>query len=633
MIPVLTRAQMRAFDRYAIETCHVPGIVLMENAGRGAADVIAAMIEASRPARGHVPMRPAPADEPPPPPERPSLIPGAITASPSVLPAAPATSTPLSPVFPPAPSLPSGLGVEVARSPATHGPMSRRAAAERAAARVRSFPVRHVKAPGQPASYPLDARVVVVSGAGNNGGDGFVVARHLLARGAEVECFLVGSSEKVTGESRINHDAYIDLGGTFTELPAGSSLAPLEAALARADLVVDAIFGTGLDRPIRGHLADVIGAINARAGRCVALDVPSGLDADSGAPLGIAVEADVTVTFGHLKIGLLTPEGARLAGAVHVVDLGVPDPPILAEVGHVAEVIRPETIGSYLAPRETNVHKHQAGDVLVIAGSAGKLGASLLTARAAMRAGAGLVTVCTWPDAATALESRVVEVMTARIDPARIAGSLDEALARRRAVAIGPGFGLDDKARLAVDHVVLGWDGLKVVDADAITLFSGRAAELAKARGHCILTPHPGELGRLLGKSARAIEQDRFGAVRQAVELTHATVVLKGARTIIATPDMRIFICMAGNPALATAGSGDVLTGLVAALACEHPPDRAATAGVLVHALAGDRWRARTGADRGLLAGEIAESVPCILAALARGDDPLSVEAPAERWG
>jgi NAD(P)H-hydrate epimerase len=178
------------------------------------------------------------------------------------------------------------------------------------------FPTRHVQAPGQPAAYPLDARVVVVCGAGNNGGDGFVVARHLLARGAEVEVFLTGRSEKVMGDARINHDAYIDLGGAFTELPEGASLAPLEHALERADYVIDAIFGTGLDRPIQGHLVDVIAAINRAPCRSVALDVPSGLDADSGSPLGAAVQADDTVTFGHLKIGLLTPEGARAQAAI-----------------------------------------------------------------------------------------------------------------------------------------------------------------------------------------------------------------------------------------------------------------------------------------------------------------------------
>jgi NAD(P)H-hydrate epimerase len=543
---------MRAFDKHAIETCHVPGVVLMENAGRGAADVISAIIEARA--------------------------------------AAP-----------------------------------KRNAEDAIAARARSFPVRHVPSPGQPATYPLHAGVVVVCGAGNNGGDGFVVARHLLARGAEVSVFLTGSSEKVTGESRINHDAYIDLGGVFTELPPGASLAPLEAALEQADFVVDAIFGTGLDRPIDGHLADVIGVLNASSCHCIALDIPSGLDADSGAPLGTVVEADDTVTFGHLKIGLLTPQGARVAGNVHVVDLGVPDRPILAQVGHVAEVIRKQTIGSFLRPRETSIHKHEAGNVLVIAGSAGKLGAAMLTARAAMRAGAGLVTICTWPEAAAALQSHLVELMTASIDPAQVTASLDAALRGRHAVAIGPGLGLDDQARAAVDHVVLGWDGLKVVDADALTHFVGRPEALAAARGSLILTPHPGELGRLLGRSARAIEGDRFGAVREAVALTGAIVVLKGARTVIATPDGRMFICMAGNPALATAGSGDVLTGMIAALACSMGPERAASAGVLIHALSGDVWRATTGSDRGLLAGEIAERVPGLMAVLASGGDPLSL--------
>jgi len=586
VIPVLTRAQMRAFDKYAIESCHVPGIVLMENAGRGAADVISAMIQARR--AGSVPL----------------LV--ELPHEPAVQPSAGPLYAVSTPSVPPSPD--------------------RRGVAEARAARARVFPVRHVPSPGQPATYPLDARVVVVCGAGNNGGDGFVVARHLLARGAEVEVFLTGTSEKVMGESRVNLDAYIDLGGTFSELPAGASLAPLEEALVRADFVVDAIFGTGLDRPIREHLAEVIAAVNRGGARVVALDIPSGLDADSGAPLGIAVEANDTVTFGHLKIGLLTPEGARLAGTIHVVDLGVPDWPILSHVGHVAEVIRPETIGSFLTPRETNVHKHEAGDVLVIAGSSGKIGAALLTASGAMRTGAGLVTVCTFSDAAMAVESRVVEVMTARIDPDNIEGSLEAALTRRSVVAIGPGFGLDEKARRAVDHVVLGWDGIKVVDADAITHFVGRPEILAQARGQCILTPHPGELGRLLGRTARAIEQDRFGAVREAVDLTRSVVVLKGARTIIATPDGRMFISMAGNPTLATAGSGDVLTGIITALACSLPADKAACAGVLIHALAGDQYRAQTGCDRGMLAGEIALRVPGIIAALRRGEDPLGGE-------
>jgi hydroxyethylthiazole kinase-like uncharacterized protein yjeF len=232
-------------------------------------------------------------------------------------------------------------------------------------------------------------RIVVVCGAGNNGGDGFVVARHLLARGATVEVFLAGRSEKVMGDARIHHDAYIDLGGTFVELPEGSELAPLRRSMAGARCVVDALFGTGLDRPLRGFLAQIVELINEASCRCVALDVPSGLDADSGGALGVAILADATITFGHLKIGLLTPDGARLAGDIHVVDLGVPDGKILSHVGHTAEVIHPALLRPYFVPREANAHKHAAGNVLVIAGSPGKIGAAKLAAEAALRAGAG----------------------------------------------------------------------------------------------------------------------------------------------------------------------------------------------------------------------------------------------------
>lgn len=545
MIPVLSRSQMRAFDKCAIESCQVPGVVLMENAGRGAADVLSALIAAD--------------------------------------------------------------------------PVRQRAGAARARRAV--FPTRHVRAPGQPANYPLHARVVIVCGTGNNGGDGFVVARHLLARGADVSVVLTGRAEQVTGEARMNHDAFVDLGGSCIELPQEAGLESLVDELRGADFVVDAVFGTGLDRPIVNHLVGVIDAINDAKAVKVALDVPSGLDADSGAPLGTSVRADHTVTFGHLKIGLLTPDGARLAGKVHVVDLGVADARILAEVGHTAEVLDPAEVGTFFIPREANMHKHAAGNVLVVAGSPGKLGAAKLAARAAMRAGAGLVTLCTWPEAATSIEAQTMEIMSARIDPSAIAASLDAALEGRHVVAIGPGFGLDDAARAAIDHVVLSWDGLKVVDADAITCYVGRARELAWAKGRIVLTPHPGELGRLLGRSGADVEQDRFGAIREAVQLTGATVVLKGARTIIALPDGRLFVAMAGNPALATAGSGDVLAGIIAALGCSMRHDRAACAGVLVHALAADRWSLTTGSDRGLLAGEIGELVPSVIAGLMKEAD------------
>ena len=554
MIPVLSRGQMRAFDKHAIETCHVPGVILMENAGRGAADVLSAMIESDRAKRGGT-----------------------------------------------TPPRPRG-GPSAGEAPKSF--------------EASTYPSRHKRVPGQPATYPLASRIVVVCGTGNNGGDGFVVARHLLARGAEVVVILAGTSEKVTGDARIMHDAFIDLGGLCVEMPSGSSLDPMRAEIQLADYVVDALFGTGLDRPIQGHIAEVIGAINESGAHIVALDIPSGLDADSGYPLGVAVHADDTVTFCHLKVGLLTPEGARLAGRVHVVDLGVPDAQILEHVGHAAEVIERDAIARALVPREANVHKHAARNVLVVAGSEGKLGAAMLAVRAAMRAGAGLATIATWPDAANLLAMHASEIMTVAIDPEALERSLDAALSGRRVVAIGPGLGLDARAARAVDHVVLGWEGTIVVDADAITHFAGRAAALSGSKGQLVLTPHPGELGRLLDKTGAEIERDRFGAVKRAVELTGATIVLKGARTLIGRPNGELYVSMAGNPALATAGSGDVLTGLIAALACSMPVDWAASAGVLLHGLAADKWHERTGSDRGMLAGELADLVPELIAEL-----------------
>jgi ADP-dependent NAD(P)H-hydrate dehydratase / NAD(P)H-hydrate epimerase len=517
MKPVLSRAQMRAYDKFAVETCHVPGVVLMENAGRGAADVIGRIADRS------------------------------------------------------------------------------------------------------------SARIVVICGAGNNGGDGFAVARHLLSRGFDVHCFLMAPSEKVTGDARINHDAYIDVGGHYTELPPGKELGPLEDELSRATLTVDALFGTGLARPIEGHLKDVIEVINQFDTHRVALDIPSGLDADTGTPLGLAVHAHDTVTFGCLKMGLLTPEGARLAGNVHVVDLGVPEM-VLAHVGHVAEVIERDTVASWIPRRETNVHKHAAGSVLCVAGSRGKVGAALLVGRGALRAGAGLVTLASWPEAVDALESRVVELMSARIDRADVVGSLDRALVGKRVVAIGPGLGLDDVAKTAIEHILFGWHGLKVVDADALTLFAGRPEALAAARGPMILTPHPGEAARLLGRKSDEVERNRAVSVRELAERTGAIVVLKGARTIIASRSGPLYINTSGNPALATAGAGDVLAGIIAAFACGIRLDHAACAGVHVHGLAADAWRAKhEGADRGLLASEIADEVPAVLAALSRRAVPPPV--------
>ncbi len=494
---------MRAFDAHAITQCSVPGVVLMENAGRGAADIV-----------------------------------------------------------------------------------------------VRELYDGDVRG----------ARPVIVCGAGNNGGDGLVIARHLFVRGASPVVFFAGNADRVTGDVKINFDAWRGIGGEVQWLPTGAPLSSLREALARGEVVVDALFGTGLDRPIEGWLVDVVLAMNAAPGRRFAVDLPSGLDADTGAALGVAVEAKMTATFGHYKLGLLTPSGASLAGRVHVVDIGVPAS-LAAHVGSAPQRLESADLDALLVARPPGAHKTSAGHVAVVAGSAGKIGAPQLVAHGALRAGAGVATIVTWPDAATAIETHVLEAMTARIDPAAIGESLDGILRGKHAVVIGPGLGLGDDARVAVEYVLATWQGPMVVDADALTMFAGRPSVLLAAKS-AILTPHPGELARLLGKTVAQVEGDRFRAARELVAATGAVVVLKGAHSIIASPDSRLAVSPLACPVLATAGSGDVLGGIIGAMACSLSGYEAACAGVMLHALAGEAWsRAHANADRGMLASEIADSL------------------------
>ena len=501
MIPVLTREQTRAFDRHAIEQCHVPSLILMENAGRGATDVIERELCGGR-------------------------------------------------------------------------------------------------AEGK--------RVVVVCGSGNNGGDGFVVARHLLARGARVEAWLAGELAKLTPDCRANHEAFAGLGG-HVAIVKPQALDPLRVALAGAEIVVDALFGTGLDRPIGALFAGVVGFINDARAKKAALDVPSGMNADTGVAMGTAVRADLTITFAHLKLGHLTGQGAHLSGTVRVVDIGVP-----ASLGdeHAAVLTEARDVRMLLRPRAVDAHKYKAGHVAVVAGSHGKIGASLLSAHGALRGGAGAATIVTWSDAVDALQGRVLEVMSSPIDrEGELGEQLDKALDHKRAVVVGPGFGLDEKARAAVTHVLGAFKGPIVVDADALTQHAGKIEAFAAAAGHAILTPHAGELAKLLGMTSDEVEGDRFKAARDAAAKAKAVVILKGAYSIVAAPDGRVVVNSTGNPVLATAGSGDVLSGLAGALACSMPPFEAAWCAAYLHGAAGDAWRGKNG-DRGMLAHMIADELP-----------------------
>jgi NAD(P)H-hydrate epimerase len=465
--------------------------------------------------------------------------------------------------------------------------------------------------------FPEARRVVVVCGAGNNGGDGFVVARRLRARGLTVTVFLAADPERIRGDALTAFEALSDAGAAWLRIDDGT-LPVFDASLAATDLIVDALFGTGLDRDVTGTPRAVIERMNAAAAPRLSLDLPSGLDADTGKPLGIAVHASLTATFAETKRGLATPLGAFYGGRVSVIDIGIP-PGLVERVGYGVACLEAKDVAPAIAPRTELSHKGSSGRVLLIAGSPGKVGAGLLAAQGALRAGAGLVTLAAEPSVAEIYETRVLEAMTARLDPGAVEASLSRWLDQVDVVAIGPGLGLEAPAARLAERVVLEWPGVVVVDADAIMAFRGRAADLSRARGKLVLTPHPGEMARLIGASPAAVEADRFGAMRTAIEQTGATVLLKGARTLIGAPGQRIAVNPTGSPVLATGGTGDVLCGVIAALAVSTDPLRAACAGAFVHGRAAE-WVAKDrGVDRGVLAHEVADAIPEVITALVTG--------------
>jgi NAD(P)H-hydrate epimerase len=449
-------------------------------------------------------------------------------------------------------------------------------------------------------------RVTVVCGTGNNGGDGFVIARHLLLRGAVPEVVLVGDRSRVSGDARVNLAA---LEGVGVAIGGEESL---RGALENARVVVDALFGTGLDRPLADSHTAVVEAMNGASAARFSVDLPSGLDANTGACLGAAVEATVTATFAHYKLGLLTPGGARLAGRVFVTDIGVPAM-LHTRVGHTAHLFERSDAVRNLPPRVRSAHKNTSGHVAVFAGSAGKAGAALLVAQGALRAGAGLVTLATWPETARVIEGRLLEVMVSALDETALAPSTSRVLEGKRAVVVGPGFGMDGRARSVLECLIASAAVPVVVDADGLSIFAGCPSVFGA--GRTILTPHPAEAARLLGTTTERVEANRFEAVSTLARRARAVVVLKGAHSLVGGPDGEIVVSPIAEPALATAGSGDTLAGIVGAFVCGLAPFDAACLAVYVHGLAGQRC-AKDRGDRGVVASDLADRVPEVMRTL-----------------
>jgi NAD(P)H-hydrate epimerase len=455
-------------------------------------------------------------------------------------------------------------------------------------------------------------KIVIVGGTGQNGGDGWVVARHLHDRGIPPVAVLLGDESTVQGDAKVNLDVLRSAGielHTISIESAGS----LRDVLADATLVVDAMFGTGLTRAIAGGYAEAVRVLVQCGAPVLALDVPSGIDANTGAVLGVAVGAQVTATFAAHKRGLHQHPGVDHAGEIVLCSVGVPEPSDAP-----AQLFEADDVLRLLPVRAPDVHKGLAGHVLVVAGSPGKTGAAFLSGHGAMRAGAGLVTLAARGSARDALDRKVVELMTAALaeDATAAVDAALELAGRMDAAVVGPGLGLDDDGRTLARELAMRLPIPAVLDADALTALGDDLSILEDAKGPRVLTPHPGEAARLLGCTTAEVQADRYGASLRIAQASGHVAILKGARTVVAAPDGRIRVCRRGTPALGVAGTGDVLSGVVAAHLAVLDPLPAAAVAVVLHAIAGEIAAV---SDRGLLAREVADAIPRALCACRTG--------------
>lgn len=464
---------------------------------------------------------------------------------------------------------------------------------------------------------PMTGRTVVVfCGKGNNGGDGFVTARLLKRRGASVRALLLAPAASLKGDARIMYRRFVTSAGSSAVL-ANPTSHQMAAQAGKSDLVIDALLGTGLSSPVTGAYRDAIGAMNAAEAPVVSVDLPSGIQADSGAVMGLAVNATLTVTLAPPKLGLYLGAGIDQAGKIHLVDIGIPPAYVEAVESHVA-LLTLQECRRWLPKRLPSSHKGTFGHAGIVAGSIGKTGAAAMTATAALRSGAGLVTVATPASVNDILEAKLLETMTAPMPETKARtlarSGLDRLLSfaqARTALAIGPGVTTHPETVELLQALIPRLDRPAVLDADALNALAGRTTLLADCKSPMILTPHPGEMARLEGDATpQSINADRLGTAGRFARRRGVFLVLKGARTVVAHPDGRLAICPTGNPGMATAGAGDVLTGLIVGLLAQRlDPWQAACAGAYFHGLAGDRAAEQWG-EPGLTAGDILDQIP-----------------------
>ncbi|MBI2187466.1 MAG: NAD(P)H-hydrate dehydratase [Acidobacteria bacterium] len=448
----------------------------------------------------------------------------------------------------------------------------------------------------------LEARVAVLCGCGNNGGDGFVVARTLIQRGIDAGVFIIGSVADIRGDARTNLDILGRLGVTVVEIGDEQTWELHFSEISQCTLIVDAIFGTGLRSSLAGMMETVVADVNAAGIPIVSIDLPSGLSADTPHPIGDCIDASMTVTLAAPKLPLVLPPGEAHAGDVVIADIGIPSDVLDGLEGPRIELLTPEQLRPLVEPRAPDSHKGDYGRVTVIAGSRGKTGAAHLAAIGALRSGAGLVTVATPGCCLPIVAAMAPEYMTEALPDGKggtvAASAVDTVLAMHQdVIACGPGLGRDAGVAAFVRTLVDRATVPLVLDADALTVLADEPAVLTgREDREIIITPHPGEMARLVGSSVEEVQGNRIEVAGHFAATHRIYVVLKGHRTIIATPEGHIFINPTGGAGLATGGTGDVLTGMIAAwLAQLLDAEAACRLAVFVHGAAGDLAEASIG--------------------------------------
>jgi NAD(P)H-hydrate epimerase len=473
----------------------------------------------------------------------------------------------------------------------------------------------------------------VVVGKGNNGGDGFVAARHLLNSGVGVTVLSLASLKDIKGDAGVNAGVWLKMGGEVARLKSAADLKRRATLLRHASVIVDGMLGTGLTSPPRGLYAGVIDFINALGKRVVAIDVPSGIDATTGMVPGVAVKADVTATMAVMKTGFFIYPARALAGRIEVVDIGLPRA-LVTDESIRWNVITGARLTRVLTGRAPDAHKGSSGHLLLLAGSPGRTGAGYMAAMGAMRAGAGLVTIGLPASLEPIMERKTTEAMTAALPETeeRTLGTasfkaIAALLKGKSALVVGPGLGCNEEVSSLMERLLGGAGRGKVpmvIDADGLNALVGRLKSLKAATGTgrlVVLTPHPGEAARLLNIKSPEVQRDRVGAAEALVKRTGCVVVLKGPCTIVAAPgpgadSPDIYFNTTGNAGLATAGTGDVLSGMIGGLlAGGYTPLESALVAVYTHGLGADRLAAKDGGP-GLVATDLLPVIPALLNSL-----------------